>query len=71
MIQGPEGVLGWGSYSDFAVPNLGIASPLLFPSVFPTSVFYVSVRSAVRGGWNFQVGFKFGHGLAPLSMVLI
>ena len=43
--------------------------PIIFP-VFPTSVFYGSVWSAVMGVWTFHVGFKFGNGLAPISTVL-
>ena len=41
MGKGPEGFWGWGAYSDFSVPKLGIAAPLLI-SVFPTGVFYAS-----------------------------
>ena len=71
QIQGPKGFGGWGAYSAFAVQNLGIDSPLLFPSMFPTSVFSGSIWYDVRGVWTFHVGLKFGHELAPLSMVLI
>ena len=35
LIQDPGGFRGWGAYSTFAVPNYGIASPLLFPLCFP------------------------------------
>ena len=35
LIQGPGGFGGQGAYSDFAMPNFGISSPLYFPLCFP------------------------------------
>ena len=42
----------------------------MFFFVSLTRVFSGLFWSAVRGWWTFQVRFKFGHELAPLSMVL-
>ena len=39
LIQYPEGFWGRGEYSTFAVPNLGIASPLSISLCFPQVYF--------------------------------
>ena len=46
-----------------------ILSPI-YLYVFTTSFFLGSVWSVVRSGWTFDIGFKCGHGLPPISMVL-
>ena len=39
LIQGPGGLGGWVAYSAFTVPNLVVASSLLFPLCFPQMSF--------------------------------
>ena len=63
-------VWGVGSVLCLHCDKFGHSFSPIVSSVFPTSVFYGSFWSAVRRGWTFHVGFNFGHGLSPISVVL-
>ena len=49
LIQGPGGFGGWVAYSDFTVPNLGIAYPLFFSLCLP-QVYFLDRSGLLLGG---------------------